>query len=538
MRGDADTDAMPEGVTIRGEMRPGYETILTPEALGLLAGIHRRFDAERKRLLGARLKRQERLDAGEEKLDFPAGTAAIRAGDWTVPEAPDDLKDRRVEITGPVDRKMIINALNCGAKGFMADFEDASTPSWANMMDGQINLRDAVRRQIDFTDENSGKSYGLNEETAVLIVRARGLHLEEAHLEIDGEAIAGAFFDFALYLFHNHEELKRRGTGPYYYLPKLETRFEARLWSLVIRHCEEALGLKRGTVRVTILIETLPATFELDEIIYELRENLTALNAGRWDYIFSYIKRQRTDASKLLPDRSAVTMATPFMAAYAKRLIAVCHRRGAHAMGGMSAFIPVKGDEAKNEAALEKVKADKTREASIGHDGAWVAHPALVPIAMKAFDQVMDGPNQLGVIPEVTEDRAAYLDAPEGEITQEGVAANIDVAIRYIASWLSGRGAAPIHNLMEDAATAEISRAQLWQWRVHGAKTASGKAIDAAYLETAIETTVAEIREEVGQESWQAGRYDEAVGLFRDLVFAQDFPEFLTLPAYKKIAGV
>lgn len=538
MRGDAPTDAMPDGVTIRGEMHPGYETILTPEALALLADIHRRFDGERKRLLDARLKRQERLDAGEETLDFPEETAAIRADEWTVPEAPDDLKDRRVEITGPVDRKMIINALNCGAKGFMADFEDASTPSWTKMMDGQINLRDAVRRQIDFTDETSGKTYALNEQTAVLIVRARGLHLDEAHLEIDGDAVAGAFFDFALYLFHNHEELKKRGTGPYYYLPKLETRFEARLWSLVIRHCEEALGLKRGTVRVTILIETLPATFELDEIIYELRENLTALNAGRWDYIFSYIKRQRTDPGKVLPDRSAVTMATPFMAAYARRLIAVCHRRGAHAMGGMSAFIPVKGDEARNAAALEKVKADKTREASIGHDGAWVAHPALVPIAMEAFDKVMDGPNQLGVIPDVSDDRNAYLDTPDGEITEDGVAANIDVAIRYLASWLCGRGAAPIHNLMEDAATAEISRAQLWQWRVHGAKTAGGQTIGAGYLETAIENTVAQIRKEVGDESWQAGRHDEAVSLFRDLVFARDFPEFLTLPAYEKITEV
>ncbi|TGY89920.1 malate synthase A [Marinicauda algicola] len=537
MRGDSDLP-LPDGVRIRGEMRPGYETILTPEALALLADLHRRFDAERKRLLKARLDRQARLDAGEEQLDFPAETAAIRAGEWTVPEAPQDLKDRRVEITGPVDRKMIINALNSGAKGFMADFEDASTPSWTNMMDGQINLRDAVRREIDFTDETSGKSYALNDETAVLIVRARGLHLDEAHVEIDGAPMAGAFFDFALYLFHNHGELKRRGTGPYFYLPKLETRHEARLWSLVIRHCEEVLGLERGTVRVTVLIETLPATFELDEIIYALRENLTALNAGRWDYIFSYIKRQRTDGTKVLPDRAAVTMATPFMAEYAKRVIAVCHRRGAHAMGGMSAFIPVKGDEARNAAALDKVKADKTREASIGHDGAWVAHPALVPIAMAAFDKVMDGPNQLSVIPEASDRAQDYLAAPEGEITQAGVSANVDVAIRYIASWLSGRGAAPIHNLMEDAATAEISRAQLWQWRVHGAKTADGQRIDKARLDAAIDAAVAEIGAEAGQEAWQAGRYDEAVALLRDLVFAEDFPEFLTLPAYEKIVAV
>ena len=419
MRGDNESET-PEGVKIRGEMREGYESILTPEALELLADLHRHFDVERRRLLRVRRRRQERLDTGEAELRFRPETDVIRKADWTVPPAPKDLADRRVEITGPVDRKMIINALNSGANGFMADFEDATSPSWSNIMDGQVNLRDAVHRQIDFTDEASGKSYTLDKDPAVLHVRARGLHLDEAHLTVDRLPVAGAFFDFALFLFHNHKQLKKNKTGPYFYLPKLETADEARLWSLVIRHCEERLRIKRGTVRVTALIETLPATFELDEIIWALRENITALNAGRWDYIFSFIKRQKTDGSKVLPDRSAVTMATPFMAEYAKRVIAVCHRRGAHAMGGMSAFIPVKGDDAKNEAAMEKVKADKTREATIGHDGAWVAHPALVPIARAAFDKEMQGANQLSVIPEVAEEAAPYLTAAEGEITEDG----------------------------------------------------------------------------------------------------------------------
>ena len=529
MRGDMN------GATVKGEIREGYEEILTPEALSLLADLHRRFDGERKRLLLERAARQARLDAGEESLGFPEETAAIRNGEWTVPAAPADLQDRRVEITGPVDRKMIINALNSGAKCFMADFEDASTPSWTNMMDGQVNLRDAVHRRIDFTDPANGKTYALKEDHAVLIVRARGLHLDEAHVEVDGEAMAGAFFDFALYLMHNHAELKRRGTGPYFYLPKLETRFEARLWSLVIRHCEEALGLERGTARVTVLIETLPATFELDEILYELRENITALNAGRWDYIFSYIKRQKTDPTKVLPDRSRVTMTVPFMSAYAHRVIAACHRRGAHAMGGMSAFIPVKGDEAANEAAVAKVRADKTREAEIGHDGAWVAHPALVPVAIEAFDAAMPGPNQLDKIPEVSDDPNAYLEPCEGEITPEGVKANADVAIRYIASWLQGRGAAPIHNLMEDAATAEISRAQLWQWRTHGAKASDGRVIDADYVRETIEAAAGAIKAEVGEPAYADQHFGEAADMLLALALDETFEEFLTLPAYDRV---
>ncbi|MFP4519368.1 MAG: malate synthase A [Oceanicaulis sp.] len=527
-----------QGLKILGQMKPGYEEILTPEALALLTDVHRRFEAERRRLLAERLERQKRLDAGAERLGFPEETAAIRAGDWTVPPAPADLQDRRVEITGPVDRKMVINALNSGAKCFMADFEDASTPSWTNMMDGQINLRDANARTIDFTDEKSGKSYSLSDDPAVLIARARGLHLDEAHVTVDGEPVSGGFFDFVMYLVHNHASTAKNGSGPYYYIPKLETRFEARLWSLVIRHCEERLGLKRGTVRCTLLIETLPATFELDEIIWELRENLTALNAGRWDYIFSFIKRQKTDPNKVLPDRSDVTMTAPFMAEYAKRVIAVCHRRGAHAMGGMSAFIPVKGDEAKNEAAVEKVKTDKTREAEIGHDGAWVAHPALVPVAMEAFDKAMPGANQLGKIPDVSSDPQAYLTPNSGAITNAGLKGNADVAIRYIASWLQGRGAAPIHNLMEDAATAEISRAQLWQWRTHGAKTEDGQVIDEARVKAVIEDAAAAIKDEVGENAWTAGRFAEARDILEAMALSDRFEEFLTLPAYKKVAEV
>jgi len=535
---NANTTSAPHGVEILGPMRPGYEEILTPDALSLLADVHRRFDAERRRLLQARLDRQTRLDSGEEQLDFPAETAAIRAGDWTVPKAPADLADRRVEITGPVDRKMVINALNSGAKCFMADFEDASTPSWTNMMDGQINLRDANARTIDFTDPASGKAYTLSDDPAVLIARARGLHLDEAHVTVDGEPVSGGFFDFVLYLIHNHASTAKNGSGPYYYIPKLETRFEARLWSLVIRHCEETLGLKRGTVRCTLLIETIPATFELDEIIWELRENLTALNAGRWDYIFSFIKRQKTDASKVLPDRSQVTMTAPFMSEYAKRLIAVCHRRGAHAMGGMSAFIPIKGDDAANTAAMEKVRTDKTREAGIGHDGAWVAHPALVPVAMKAFDAVMTGPNQLDKIPEVSADRETYLTPNDGSITQTGLNANADVAISYLASWLQGRGAAPIHNLMEDAATAEISRAQLWQWRTHRAKTEDGQVIDDARVRDVITASAEAIKTEIGADAWSEGRFDEAQEILEEMSLSDRFEEFLTLPAYKKVAQV
>ncbi len=524
----------PNGVDLLGPLEPGYRGVLAPHALSFLVGLHRRFDGRRKALLEDRQTRQAAYDAGE-LPDFPAETADIRASDWTVRPAPADLRDRRVEITGPVDRKMVVNALNSGARCFMADFEDASSPAWTNMIEGQINLREAIRRQIDFTDEKSGKRYRVSSDAATLIVRPRGLHLDERHMQVNGQPISAALFDFGLYLYHNADALNVRGSGPYFYLPKLESRFEARFWALVFSHAEEMLGLERGTIRCTVLIETLPATFELDEILYELRDYCVGLNCGRWDYIFSYIKRLRGHKDRVLPDRSQITMTTPFMRAYSKRVIAVCHRRGAHAMGGMSAFIPVKGDEAANALAFEQVRIDKTREATDGHDGCWVAHPDLVPIAKAAFDDVMSGPNQIDKQFNVTGSAADLVEAPDGTITESGARENVDVAIRYIAAWLAGRGAAPIRNMMEDAATAEIARAQLWQWRVTGATTDSGVALDAAWIEEAINIAEAEILEDAEYRLSGPEEVKAATILLRGLVLSDDFAEFLTLKAYDRL---
>ena len=524
----------PNGVDLLGPLEPGYRGVLAPHALSFLVGLHRRFDGRRKALLEDRQTRQAAYDAGE-LPDFPAETADIRASDWTVRPAPADLRDRRVEITGPVDRKMVVNALNSGARCFMADFEDASSPTWTNMIEGQINLREAIRRQIDFTDEKSGKRYRVSSDAATLIVRPRGLHLDERHMQVNGQPISAALFDFGLYLYHNADALNVRGSGPYFYLPKLESRFEARFWALVFSHAEEMLGLERGTIRCTVLIETLPATFELDEILYELRDYCVGLNCGRWDYIFSYIKRLRGHKDRVLPDRSQITMTTPFMRAYSKRVIAVCHRRGAHAMGGMSAFIPVKGDEAANALAFEQVRIDKTREATDGHDGCWVAHPDLVPIAKAAFDDVMSGPNQIDQQFNVTGSAADLVETPDGTITESGARENVDVAIRYIAAWLAGRGAAPIRNMMEDAATAEIARAQLWQWRVSGATTDSGVALDAAWIEEAINIAEAEILEDAEYRLSGPEEVNAATILLRDLVLSDDFAEFLTLKAYDRL---
>ena len=523
----------PSGVEILGHLEPGYRDILSHEALDFLAGLHRRFEKRRQSLLRHRTERQAELNVGA-LLMFPHETADIRASEWKVRPAPADLQDRRVEITGPVDRKMVVNALNSGAKCFMADFEDATSPVWSNLIEGQINLRDAVRREIDYVDEKNGKRYSINDDAAVLIVRPRGWHLEERNLRINGQAISGALFDFGLYLFNNHAALKERGTGPYFYLPKIESRFEARLWSLVFQHAEDELGLERGTIRATVLIETLPASFELDEILYELRGNIVALNCGRWDYIFSYIKRLQARPEHVLPDRSAVTMATPFMAAYSKRVVAVCHRRGAHAMGGMSAFIPVKGDEAANDAALEQVRQDKLREVKNGHDGTWVAHPDLVPVAMAVFDKHMPDANQLDFVDEFAMPVTTHdlLKAPEGDITDAGVADNIDVAIRYIAAWLGGRGAVPIRNLMEDAATAEIARAQLWQWRRFDKSTAEGTALTTDMLGAKIEAINKSIQAEVEGQSELQERIAQASTILNDLVLSEEFVEFLTLPAY------
>lgn len=531
------THIAPTGVEVLGHLEPGYRDILTHEALTFLAGLHRRFEKRRQSLLRYRKERQAELDQGA-LLMFPHETADIRAGEWTVRPAPADLQDRRVEITGPVDRKMVVNALNSGAKCFMADFEDATAPFWSNLVEGQINLRDAVRREIDFTDEKSGKRYQVNDDAAVLIVRPRGWHLDERHVHVNGQALSGSLFDFGLYVFHNHEALKERGTAPYFYLPKLESRLEARLWSLVFQHAEDELGLERGTLRATVLIETLPAAFELDEILYELKDHIVALNCGRWDYIFSYIKRLRSRAEHVLPDRSAVTMTVPFMAAYSRRVVSVCHRRGAHAMGGMSAFIPVKGDPVANEAATEQVRQDKLREVKNGHDGTWVAHPDLVPVAMAVFDEHMKGPNQIDrpadphELPVTTRQ---LLEAPEGEITDQGVGGNIDVAIRYIAAWLGGRGAVPIHNLMEDAATAEIARAQLWQWRTFDKSTREGTAITAAYLDNKIADICAAIQDEVPGQDELCARIQAAAEILGELVLSDEFAEFLTLPAYDRI---
>ncbi|MEA1941758.1 MAG: malate synthase A [Pseudomonadota bacterium] len=529
----------PSGVEVLGHIEPGYGDILNHDSLSFLAGLHRRFEKRRQSLLRYRKERQAELDQGA-LLMFPHETADIRAGEWTVRPAPADLQDRRVEITGPVDRKMVVNALNSGAKCFMADFEDATSPLWSNLIDGQINLRDAIRREIDFTDEKSGKQYSVNDDAAVLIVRPRGWHLDERHIHINGHAMSGSLFDFGLYVFHNHQALKERGTAPYFYLPKLESRLEARLWSLVFQHAEDELGLERGTLRATVLIETLPAAFELDEILYELKDHIVGLNCGRWDYIFSYIKRLRSRAEHVLPDRSAVTMTVPFMAAYSRRVISVCHRRGAHAMGGMSAFIPVKGDEKANDAATEQVRQDKLREVKNGHDGTWVAHPDLVPVAMEIFDQHMKGPNQIDrpadphELPVTTQQ---LLAAPEGDITDLGVSDNIDVAIRYIAAWLGGRGAVPIRNLMEDAATAEIARAQLWQWRCFDKSTKEGTAITAAFLENKIADICAAIQDEVPGQDELCDRIQAAADILSDLVLKDEFVEFLTLPAYDRITS-
>lgn len=528
------THISPNGVDLFGALEPGYRGILAPHALAFLAGLHRRFDARRKSLLEERMERQARLDAGD-MPDFPKDTADIRASEWTVRPAPSDLKDRRVEITGPVDRKMVVNALNSGARCFMADFEDATSPLWANIIEGQINLRDAIRRKIDFTDENSGKRYTVSSDAATLIVRPRGWHLDEKHMRVNGVPISASLFDFGLYLYHNYDALLTRGSGPYFYLPKIESRHEARLWALVFQHAEETLGLERGTIRATVLIETLPAAFELDEILYELRDYCVGLNCGRWDYIFSYIKRLQAHSDRILPDRSQVTMTAPFMRAYSRRVIAVCHRRGAHAMGGMSAFIPVRGDEAANDAAFEKVRADKTREATDGHDGTWVAHPGMVAIAREVFDEHMPGPNQIDKKLAATGSAEQLIAPCEGTVTEDGARENADVAIRYVAGWLAGRGAAPINNLMEDAATAEIARAQLWQWRVHGASTESGIKLDADWMGEAINQAEAGILADSGYNLSGPDAVKRAARLVRDLVLSDDFTEFLTLPGYEAV---
>jgi malate synthase len=507
--------------------------ILSPEALAFVAGLEARFGARRRELLAAREARQARLDAGE-RPDFLAATADVRAGDWSVAPVPAEIAKRHVEITGPVDRKMVINALNSGADVFMADFEDSNSPTWENCVLGQLNLRDAVRRTITF--EQPGKRYELSADPAVLFVRPRGLHLEEAHVELDGAPISASLFDFALYLFHSHAALAGRGSGPYFYVPKLESHLEARWWNDVFVHAQGALDIPRGTIKATVLIETILAAFEMDEILYELRDHSAGLNCGRWDYIFSFIKKFRADPAFVMPDRGLVGMDRHFLRSYSQLLIKTCHRRGAFAMGGMAAQIPIKGDEAANEAALEKVRADKAREARDGHDGTWVAHPALVAVAREQLEAVCSGPNQLGALREDVEVSAEdLLRVPGGPRTEAGLRQNLNVGVLYLAAWLRGTGCVPLYHLMEDAATAEISRTQVWQWRRHGAELDDGRTVTAELVAGILAEEMAAIEREVGPEDFSSGRYGLAARLFEELIQEEELTEFLTLPAYEHI---
>ena len=520
-------------VEILGPAIERADEVLTPLALQLLGSLHRRFNGRRLELLEARAERQAAFDAGA-LPDFPAATAELRAAEWRVAPVPADLTDRRVEITGPVDRKMIINALNAPVQAFMADFEDSCSPTWDNIIRGQVNLLDAVRRSISYEDPATSRVYRLAERTATLIVRPRGWHLPEKHVRINGEPVAGALFDFALFLANNHEALARRGTGPYFYLPKLESHLEARLWNEVFVAAQDALGIPRGTIKATVLIETILAAFEMDEILYELREHSAGLNCGRWDYIFSFIKKFRNRADFLLPDRATVTMERPFLKSYVDLLIRTCHRRGAHAMGGMAAQIPIRDDAQANALAMARVRADKLREARAGHDGTWIAHPGLATIAREAFDEVMTGPNQLAVRREEVKVSARDLLAvPEGQITEAGVRGCIRVGVQYLESWLRGNGCVPLYHLMEDAATAEICRAQLWQWLHHGARTSDGVPVSVARFDRLLTEELSRIHEEVGAERLTAGVFPTAARLFEQMTKSDSFDEFLTLPAYE-----
>lgn len=523
-----------DDVTITGHTGDRFASVLTEDAMAFVADLHRRFNPTRRELLALRRLRQAELDAGA-VFDFLPETAGVRESDWSVRPAPEDLADRRCEITGPTDRKMVINALNSGARVFMTDFEDSNSPTWHNMVDGQVNLYDAVRRQIDFTNEQ-GKTYALTEAPATLMVRPRGWHLDERHLVVDGEPVSASLFDFGLYFYHNATELLERGSGPYFYLPKLESHLEARLWNDVFVHAQETLGIDLGTIRATVLIETIPAAFEMDEILYELRDHSGGLNAGRWDYIFSVIKKFRKRQGFALPDRAQISMTAPFMRAYTELLVQTCHKRGAHAMGGMAAFIPSRRDEEINTIAFTKVTEDKTREATDGCDGTWVAHPDLVPLVTDIFDGILgESPNQLfKQRPDVSVGTADLVrfEVPGGRITEAGVRQNVDVAIQYLASWLRGVGAAAIYNLMEDAATAEISRSQIWQWVHSGSTTHDGTSITPAYVRKIADEETDRLRSELGHEIYEASRFEEARSLFETVALSDEFPDFLTLPAY------
>ncbi len=525
----------PDDVALDAPHRPEHASVLTTDALSFVADLARAHTGAVEALLAARAERQARCDAGEPP-GFLTETEEVRRGDWRIGPVPDDLRDRRVEITGPTDRKMAINALNSGANMFMADFEDALSPTWDNLVSGQRNLCEAVAGTIRHEQPESGKVYELALHPAVLLVRPRGWHLWERHMEVAGKAVPGALLDFGLYLYHNARRLLEKGTGPYFYLPKLEDHREARLWNEVFVDAQERLGLPRGTIKATVLIETLPAVFQMDEILYELRDHIAGLNCGRWDYIFSYIKTFNADPGHVLPDRGQVTMEQPFMRAYTQLLIKTCHRRGAHAMGGMAAQIPIKDDPEANEAALEKVRADKEREVRDGHDGTWVAHPGLIPVAKEVFDRHMPGPNQLDVRREDVEvGERELLEVPAGTRTLEGLRNNVRVGVQYLEAWLRGVGSVPLYHLMEDAATAEIARSQIWQWIRHGTTLASGEPATPGLLARMIDEEMERVRGEVGGARFEHGRFAEARELFERVATAPEMEPFMTLPAYGRL---
>lgn len=521
---------------VTGNISPEFAEILTDDALAFVGELVKRFSVRREELLALRVERQNALNAGIFP-DFLPETAEIRAADWKVAPTPADLQDRRVEITGPVERKMIINALNSGAKVFMADFEDSQSPTWDGIIEGQINLRDAIARTISYTSPE-GKAYKLNEQIATLLVRPRGWHLAEKHVLFEGKPISGGLFDFGLYFFHNAKTLLAKGTGPYFYIPKLESHLEARLWNEVFNCAQDLLNIPRGTIKVTVLIETILASFEMDEILYELREHCVGLNCGRWDYIFSFIKKFSRNPDFVLPDRSQVTMTTHFLRSYSQLLIKTCHRRGAHAMGGMAAFIPIKNDPVANDEVMAKVRADKEREAGDGHDGTWVAHPGLVPIAMEVFNKYMPNANQKDKLREDVHIVAAdLLKVPtDGSITEAGVRNNVSAALHYMAAWLAGNGCVPINNLMEDAATAEIARAQVWQWvRYPKGVLNDGRKVTAEFVRQVIQEELASIRAQVGEQHHEAAHYALAAELMDQIATSETFEDFLTLVAYEHL---
>jgi malate synthase len=524
------------GITIKAPQAPRVDEVLNPAALTFLAELHRKFDPQRKALLAIRAERQKRFDAGE-LPDFLSEMKEVRDSEWQVAPVPSDLQDRRVEITGPVDRKMIVNALNSGATHYMADFEDANSPTWLNNITGQVNLKDLWAGKIAFTDPESGKHYAVGPNPAVLIVRPRGWHLTESHLFVDGAPISGALFDFGLAFFHNAKAQIAQGTGPYFYLPKLESHREARLWNEVFRFAQDKLGIPQGSIKATVLIETLPAAFEMDEILWEMREHIVGMNAGRWDFIFSFIKTFAKNPNYILPDRVQVVMGEAFLGAYAALLVRTCHRRGAFAMGGMAAQIPIKNNPKANEDAFAKVRADKEREVRDGYDGTWVAHPDLVPVAKEVFDRLMPQPNQVSRMRlHVRVLRDDFLNIHEGTRTEEGFRLNVRVGVQYIEAWLRGRGAVPIYNLMEDAATAEICRAQIWQQIKYGVKLENGVTVTRDFFERALREEMQRVEEEIGADVYAEGRFAEAIELFRSISLSGNFIEFLTIPAYRLIA--